>query len=93
MQHIIFACTYTILYSLDPNQVNRKFQDIAAELSKSSVTGAATTLRQKAEAVPWELRGTKEFNQLRCLIADSIETRQIWGVDAGNPDSRAVRTC
>lgn len=54
--------------------VNRKFQDIAAELSTTSSATGAATLRQRAEAVPWELRGTKEFNQLRCLIADSIGT-------------------
>ena len=71
VQHI---CLY--LYCLFPNQVNRKFQDITAELSTTSSATGAATLRQRAEAVPWELRGTKEFNQLRCLIADSIETRQ-----------------
>ena len=60
------------LYLLQDLEVNRKFQDVAAELSAElGVATAPCILRQRAEAVPWELRGTKEFNQLRCLISES----------------------
>eukprot|EP00435_Cladocopium_sp_Y103_P011671 s2674_g3.t1 len=68
-----WQCEHSCSYSICDDCVNRKFKDIAAELSTSSET-CASTLRQRAEAVPWELRGTKEFNQLRCLIAESTGT-------------------
>lgn len=61
--------------------MNRKFHDIAEDLATSGAdatraVGSPRVLQLRAEAVPWTLRGTKEFNQLRCLVSESSEAWQ-----------------
>ena len=75
-----WQCEHHCSYRICDDCVNRRFKDIAAELASTATDEhsgqlvPSCILRKKADAVPWELRGTKEFNQLRCLISESSAT-------------------
>ena len=61
---------------LSAAEVIHRFRQIAAELSDQSPSSIA----HRAEAVPWELRGTKEFNELRHLVSERTSLTHALGL-------------
>ncbi|CAE7352899.1 UGT80A2 [Symbiodinium natans] len=55
--------------------VVKQFQRLFSEMQHTSLCvmqdGPTKVIQEEVESVPWELRGTKEFNQLRKLLKDS----------------------